>query len=141
MNRIVICVDGAPSATAAARRAACEAAMRNVDLTVVNVLQSAPQVWPPTAWSPIPPPAEAGEGQFARDEAILEDTLSVIAKTIGAQRLGSISSKVCVGAVVNRLRQPTSRSPMTRHAGFSSVVGLAELRKGSTELAPPPHSC
>ena len=88
MNRIVIGVDGSLPATAAARWAACEAAR----------------------WPAIPLPAEVGEGQFARGEAILEDTLSVIAKTIGAQQPGSIGSKVCVGAVVHRLCQPTSRS-------------------------------
>jgi hypothetical protein len=31
--------------------------------------------------------------------------------------------------------------PMTSNAGFSPSVGVAQSRKGSTELAPPPHSC
>jgi nucleotide-binding universal stress UspA family protein len=110
MNRIVIGVDGSLPATAAARWAACEAAMRNVELTVAHVLQSAPQVWLPTGWPAIPQPAEVGEGLPARRDAILEDTVSVIAKTIGARQPGSISSRVCVGAVVHRLCQPTSRS-------------------------------
>jgi nucleotide-binding universal stress UspA family protein len=110
MNRIVIGVDGSLPASAAARWASCEAPMRNVELTVVQVLQSAPQVWLPTGWPAIPLPAEVGEGQLARGDAILEDTVSVIAKTIGARPPGSISSRVCVGAVVHRLCQPTSRS-------------------------------
>ena len=42
MNHIVIGVDGSPAATAAARWAACEAAMRDVELTIVHVLRSAP---------------------------------------------------------------------------------------------------
>ena len=45
MDRIVVGVDGSPAATAAARWAACEAARRNVELTIVHVLQSAPEVW------------------------------------------------------------------------------------------------
>jgi nucleotide-binding universal stress UspA family protein len=31
--------------------------------------------------------------------------------------------------------------PMTSNAGFSPVVGVAESRRGSTELAQPPHFC
>jgi len=88
MNRIVIGVDGSLPATAAARWAACEAAR----------------------WPAIPLPDEVGEGQLARGDAILEDTVSVITKTINARRPGKISSRVCVGAVVDRLCQPTSRS-------------------------------
>jgi hypothetical protein len=107
MNRI-IGVDGSLPATAAARWAACEAAMRNVELAVVQVLHSAPQVWLPTGWDSTL--AEVGEGQLARGDASLVDTVSVIAKTIGARQPGSISSRVCVGAVVHRLCQPTSRS-------------------------------
>jgi hypothetical protein len=110
MNCIVIGVDGSLPATAAAQWAACEAALRNVELTVVQVLQSARQVWLPTGWPAIRLPAEVGEGQLARGDAILEDTASIIAKTIGARHPGSISSRVCVGAVVDRLCQPTSRS-------------------------------
>jgi Universal stress protein family len=68
MDRIVVGVDGSPAATAAARWAACEAAMRNVELTIVHVLRSAPDAWPLTGWPAIPLPAEVGEGQFARGE-------------------------------------------------------------------------
>ena len=75
MNRIVVGVDGSPAAAAAARWAACEAAMRNVELSVVHVLQSAPEVWLQTGWPAIPLPAEVGEDQLAQGEKILEDTL------------------------------------------------------------------
>ena len=103
MNRIVVGVDGSPAAAAAARWAACEAAMRNVDLSVVHVLQSAPEVWLQTGWPAIPLPAEVGEDQLAQGEKILEDTLSDIAKTIGPRQPRSISSRVCIGAVVPTL--------------------------------------
>jgi nucleotide-binding universal stress UspA family protein len=103
MNHIVIGVDGSPAATAAARWAACEAAMRNVELTVVHVLQPAPEVWLQTGWPAIPLPAEVGEDQLAQGETILEDTLSVIAKTTGVRQPRSIASSVCIGAVVPTL--------------------------------------
>jgi nucleotide-binding universal stress UspA family protein len=103
MNHIVIGVDGSPAATAAARWAAREAAMRNVELTVVHVLQPAPEVWLQSGWPAIPLPAEVGADQLAQGETILEDTLSVIAKTTGAPQPHSITSRVCIGAVVPTL--------------------------------------
>ena len=117
MNHIVIGVDGSPAATAAARWAACEAAMRNVELTVVHVLQSAPEVWLQTGWPAIPPAAEVGEDQLAQGETILEDTLSVIAKTTGVRQPRSIASRVCIGAVVPTL------SACSRKESQMTVVG------------------
>jgi nucleotide-binding universal stress UspA family protein len=98
MDRIVVGVDGSPAATAAARWAACEAAMRNVEMTIVHVLQSAAEVWLQSGWPAIPLPAEAGEDQLAQGQEILEDTLSVIAKTTGPRQPRSISTRVCIGA-------------------------------------------
>jgi nucleotide-binding universal stress UspA family protein len=102
MNRIVIGVDGSPAATAGARWAACEAAMRNVELTVVHVLQS-PEVWLQTGWPAIPLPAEVGEDQLAQGEKILEDALAVIAKTPGPCQPARITTRLCVGGVVPTL--------------------------------------
>ena len=103
MNHIVIGVDGSPAATAAARWAACEAAMRDIELTIVHVLRSAPDALPLTGWPAIPLPAEVGEDQLAQGEKILDDTLEVIAKTIGVRQPRSIASRVCIGAVVPTL--------------------------------------
>lgn len=103
MNHIVIGVDGSPAATAAARWAACEAAMRDIELTIVHVLRSAPDALPLTGWPAIPLPAEVGEDQLAQGEKILDDTLQVIAKTIGVRQPRSIASRVCIGAVVPTL--------------------------------------
>ena len=50
MNRIVVGVDGSPAATAAAQWAACEAAMRSVELTVVHVVRAAPEVLLQAGW-------------------------------------------------------------------------------------------
>ena len=50
MYRIVAGVDGSPAATAARRVGrAPEAAMRNVELTVLHVVHSTPEVWPQMA--------------------------------------------------------------------------------------------
>ncbi len=103
MNHIVIGVDGSPAATVAARWAACEAATRDVELTIVHVLRSAPDALPLTGWPAIPLPAEVGEDQLAQGEKILDDTLEVIAKTIGVRQPRSIASRVCIGAVVPTL--------------------------------------
>jgi nucleotide-binding universal stress UspA family protein len=100
INRIAVGVDGSPAATAAARWAASEAAMRGVDLTVVHVVQPAPEVWLQTGWAAIPVPTEVVEHQLGQGEKLLEGTLEVIAKTIGPRRPRSITTKLRVGAVV-----------------------------------------
>jgi nucleotide-binding universal stress UspA family protein len=117
LNHIVVGVDGSPAATAAARWAACEAAVRNVELTVVHVLQPAPEVWLRTGWPAIPLPAEVGEHQLAQGETILKDTLSVIAKTTGPRQPRSIIGRVCIGAVVPTL------SGLSRKESHMIVVG------------------
>jgi nucleotide-binding universal stress UspA family protein len=133
MDRIVVGVDGSPAATAAARWAACEAAMRNVELTIVHVLQSAAEVWLQTGWPAIPLPAEAGEDQLAQGQKILEDTLSVIAKTTGRRQPRSISTRVCIGpvAVVHHHVSPVPPS------GAPVVVGIdgSAASKSATAIA------
>ena len=86
---IVVGVDGSPAATAAARWAASEAAMRGVDLTVVHVVPPAPEIWWQTGWPAIPVPTGVFEHQLGQGEKILEATLGVIAKTIGPRHPGA----------------------------------------------------
>jgi nucleotide-binding universal stress UspA family protein len=100
IKRIVVGVDGSPAATAAARWAASEAAMRGVDLTVVHVVRPAPEVWLQTGWPAIPGPTGVFEHQIGQGETILKGTLGVIAKTIGPRCPRSITTKLRVGAVV-----------------------------------------
>jgi hypothetical protein len=52
-----------------------------------------------------------------------------------------VAGRACPHAPTVPAHVALERCPMTSDAGFSSVVGVAESRKGSTELAPPPHSC
>jgi nucleotide-binding universal stress UspA family protein len=75
MNRIVSGVDGSPAAATAAVWAAQEAAMRNVELTLVHVVHSAPDYWPRLTWPAVAVPAAVGEVQLAEGERVLEDTV------------------------------------------------------------------
>jgi nucleotide-binding universal stress UspA family protein len=130
INRIVVGVDGSPAAAAAARWAACEAAMRNVELTVVHVLPP-PEVWLKTGWPAIPLPAEVGEDQLAQGNKILEDTLSVIAKTIGPRQPRRIISRVCVGAVVPTLSGFTHKQSHLVVVGRRGRGGIHRALLGS----------
>jgi nucleotide-binding universal stress UspA family protein len=117
IKRIIVAVDGSPAATAAARWASCEAAMRNVDLTVVHVVPPAPAGWRQAGWPAIPGPIEVGDHQFAQGEKVLDATLGVIAKTMGPHRPRSITTRLCVGAVVPVL------AGFTRAESHMIVVG------------------
>jgi len=119
---IVVGVDGSPAATAAARWAASEAAMRGVDLTVVHVVPPAPEIWWQTGWPAIPVPTGVVEHQLGQGEKILEATLGVIAKTIGPRRPRSITPKLRVGAVLPIL------SSFARAESHMIVVG--QRRRG-----------
>jgi nucleotide-binding universal stress UspA family protein len=100
MNRIVVGVDGSSAATAAARWAAREAAMRDTGLIIVHAVAPALGAWPQTAWPAIPLPAEFGTDGLARGEKILNDTLAVIAKTTGPRQPWRITTRLRVGTVV-----------------------------------------
>lgn len=131
MNHIVIGVDGSPAATAAARWAACEAAMRDVELTIVHVLRSAPDALPLTGWPAIPLPAEVGEDQLAQGEKILDDTLEVIANTIGVRQPRSIASRVCIGAVVPTLSGFSHKGSQMIVVGRRAQGGIHRALLGS----------
>jgi nucleotide-binding universal stress UspA family protein len=117
MSRIVVAVDGSSAANAAARWAAREAAMRNVDLTVVHVAHAALGAWPQRGWPAIPLPPEFGEDEIAQGKRVLDDTLEVIAKTTGPHQPKHISTRLCFGSVVPTLCQ------FTRHPAQMIVVG------------------
>jgi nucleotide-binding universal stress UspA family protein len=117
INRIVVGVDGSMAATAAARWAANEAAIRNIEVCVVHVVHADLTGWPQTGWPAIPLPLELGEAQVAQGEKVLHETLADIATTTGAHRPGNITSRICIGAVVPTLRE------FARHPDTMIVVG------------------
>ena len=125
MNRIVAGVDGSPAATTAALWAAHdEAAMRNVELTVLHVVHSAPEVWPQLAWPAVAVPPAIGEAQLAEGERILEDTVEVIAKANGSRRPRRITTRLCVGAIVPTLAGLTEEESQMVVVGRRGRGGL-----------------
>jgi nucleotide-binding universal stress UspA family protein len=135
IKRIVVGVDGSPPATAAARWAAREAAIRNVELTVVHVVHAALRGWPQTAWPAIPVPAEFGESQVAQGEKVLEDALGVIAKTTGPDQPRRIATRLCVGAVVPTLREFNEGTGQMIVVGRRGRGGIHRALLGSVSRA------
>jgi nucleotide-binding universal stress UspA family protein len=112
INRIVVGVDGSTAATAAARWATNDAAIRSIEVCVVHVVHADLTGWPQTGWPAIPLPPEVGEAQVAQGEKVLQETLADIATTNGPHHPGSITSRICIGAVVPTLRE-FARDPDT----------------------------
>jgi nucleotide-binding universal stress UspA family protein len=135
MNRIVAGVDGSPAATSAALWAAHEAAMRNVELTLLHVVHSAPEVWPQMALPAVAVPPAVGEGQLAEGERIIEDTVEVIAKAAGSRQPRRITTRLCVGAIVPTLSGLTDEEPHMVVVGRRGRGGLRRALLGSVSSA------
>ena len=105
--------------------------MRDVELTIVHVLRSAPDALPLTGWPAIPLPAEVGEDQLAQGEKILDDTLEVIANTIGVRQPRSIASRVCIGAVVPTLSGFSHKGSQMIVVGRRAQGGIHRALLGS----------
>ncbi|MCW2650506.1 MAG: hypothetical protein QOE41_2189 [Mycobacterium sp.] len=112
MNGIVVGVDGSPAASAAARWAAREAALRDVGLTVVHAVRPTLGAWPEIAWPATALPPELGQQEIAQGERIVEDTLEVIAKTTGPRQPRHITGRLCFSAVVPTLLEFTDTAQM-----------------------------
>ena len=135
MNRIVAGVDGSQAATTAALWAAHEAAMRNVELTVLHVVHSAPEEWPQMAWPAVAVPPVVGEAQLAEGERILEDTVEIIAKATGSRQPRRITTRLCVGAIVPTLAGLTDKKSQMVVVGRRGRGGLHRALLGSVSSA------
>src|SRR5258705_7442145 len=114
MSRIVVGVDGSPAATTAALWAAHEAAMRNVELTVLHVVHSTPEALPQMASPAVAVPPAIGKAQLAEGERILEDTVEVIAKANGSRRPPRITTSLSGGAIAPTLAGLTHQESTKR---------------------------
>lgn len=135
MSQIVVGVDGSPAATTAALWAAHEAAMRNVELTVLHVVHPAPEVWPQLAWPAVAVPPAVGEAQLAEGERVLEDSVEVIAKASGSRQPRRITTRLCVGAIVPTLAALTEDKSQMVVVGRRGRGGLRRALLGSVSTA------
>ncbi len=94
---VVVGVDGSPSSTMAVRWAACEAAMRNVGLTLVHV-SSWPAVWPA---APIPAELQRQHGEEARQ--VIADAIKLAEDSVADGNRPEIDSELVVAAPVPTL--------------------------------------
>jgi nucleotide-binding universal stress UspA family protein len=109
MNRIVVGVDGSPAAGAAARWAAREAVMRNLELTVVCVVPAGAESLSQIAWPATALPAAATKQEVAQGQKILQHALGVIAKTTGPDKPPRITASLYFGALIPTLCQLTRK--------------------------------
>src|ERR1700694_3514093 len=103
---IVVGVDGSPAAKVAVEWAPWDAALRNVSLTLVHVLNP-PTVMmlPPTAstWPEVPMPSSFRQWQEAQVHRIIRDALKVVEENARAASPSQVNSELLEGVTVPTL--------------------------------------
>ncbi|HEX4558583.1 MAG TPA: universal stress protein [Mycobacterium sp.] len=113
MTGIVVGVDGSLAATAAARWAAREAAMRKLSLTVVHVVTTqAAATWQGMVWPAVALSSEFGEEELVRGRRIIDDAIAVIAKTTGPRRPPHVIGRVCFSTILPTLVELSSQAQL-----------------------------
>jgi nucleotide-binding universal stress UspA family protein len=100
---IVVGIDGSLEATAAARWAAREAAMREVPLTLIHVIANTLSTWPAMGWPTAALPPQFGKHEINQGRKAIKDTLEVIAKTTDRRRMPQITPSLCTPPTVPAL--------------------------------------
>ena len=99
---VVVGADGSPSAEAALRWAAREAALRHVPLTVVHVAPSLPVALSMAVWPAGRIPEEVLEDEEARARAVVDDAVKVV-RDLGGDDRPEVDSEVLFGNAVSTL--------------------------------------
>ena len=102
MDRILVGVDGSPASTAAAVWAAGEAAMRNIELTILHVPAALPEAATQMECSANPLPDDVTNVVVAQGAEAIDDALDAITQRIDRQP-PRITCKLCTGPVVPTL--------------------------------------
>ncbi|MGO9032091.1 universal stress protein [Mycobacterium sp.] len=95
---ILVGVDGSAAALGAVRWAAHDAALRNVPLTLVHVVNA-----PVPGWSQVPAPAGFRQGQEKRAREFIKSAIKVGEESTGERGPVQIDSKVFYSATVSTL--------------------------------------
>jgi nucleotide-binding universal stress UspA family protein len=95
---ILVGVDGSAAALAAVRWAAHDAALRNVPLTLVHVVNA-----PVPGWSQVPAPAGFRQWQEQRAREFIDSAIKVAEESVGERGPVQIDSKVFYSATVPTL--------------------------------------
>ena len=126
MDRIVVGVDGSPASTAAAVWAAGEAAMRDVELTIVHVLSVPTEMFTRMDRPTMPLPSDLTNAVVAQGVDVVDQTLAGVAKGIGRQP-PRITSQLCFGPVVPTLWEFTQQG--------AQMIALGRHSRGNTVRA------
>jgi nucleotide-binding universal stress UspA family protein len=104
---IVVAADGSPASNAAVCWAAREAAMRNVPLTVVHVVNTAVSTWPP-----VPYPETLGVWLEAEGRKVIADAVKIAEEAVHTNRKVIINSEVVYSTPVSALVEMSSDAEM-----------------------------
>jgi nucleotide-binding universal stress UspA family protein len=104
---IVVGVDGSASATAAICWAARDAALRNVALTLVHVVDAAVAAWPQT---PMPP--DVGQWQNEQGQKVLNDAVKIAKESTQGAGSTRINSEIFFSATVPALVRLSKQAEM-----------------------------
>lgn len=103
---ILVGVDGSSGALAAVRWAAHDAALRNVPLTLVHVVNS------PMGLSQVPAPATLRQWQDKRAREVIESAITVAKQSAGERGLAQMDSKVFYSTTVPTLVKLSKEAEM-----------------------------
>jgi nucleotide-binding universal stress UspA family protein len=135
MDRIVVAVDGSPASAAATLWASSEAAMRQLELTIVHVLAASSGSCTATPWAAQPVPTKVAKPVIKRGEKTIEDALDVVAKASRSQQPKRITSRLCYGPVVPTLWEFTQEGAQMIVLGCRSRTGAHRASLGSVTEA------